>query len=114
MQEGALGMTLPEQAAALREDIRSALSITWADADTDRQLTGIIARGMAYLNDIAGSEQDYAAEGKAKELLIHYCLYARSGALDQFAVNYLGDLAYFQQCEEVRRFAQEAGHTGLP
>mgnify|MGYP000857345554 CR=1 FL=1 len=75
-------MVLEEQAAALLEDIRNALSITWADEDTDKQLKGIIARGIARLNGIAGTEVDYTAEDTGKALLINYCFYARNNALD--------------------------------
>lgn len=108
-------MKLEEQAAALLDEIRSALSITWQDDDTDLQLKGIIARGMSHLNDIAGEEQDYALPGKAQELLINYCLYARSGALDQFMVNYLSDMNYLQLREEVKRYiASQESNTSIP
>ncbi len=108
-------MTLQEQVEALLEDIRSALSITWDDAETDRQLRGILARGISYLNDIAGGETDFTQEGKGKELLIAYCLYARSNALDQFQTNYLPDLSYFQASEEVKRYlAEKNSIAGVP
>jgi len=107
-------MTTQEQAAALLEGIRNALSITWVDAETDRQLTGIIARGIAYLNDLAGAQVDYLLEAKGRELLITYCLYARSNALDQFAQNYLSDLSAFQISEEVKQYlAEKNADTGV-
>ena len=44
-------------------DVRNYLDITWQDDETDRKLTGIIKRGMAYINQAAGAEQDdYARE----------------------------------------------------
>ena len=108
-------MALTVQAEALLADIRSALSITWVDTETDKQLKGIIERGMARLNDIAGTEIDYAEEGAGKALLINYCVYARSHALDQFFTNYLTELAAFQLHEEVKRYlAEKDGDTGLP
>ncbi len=108
-------MTNGEQAGALLAGIRSALSITWDEATTNDQLTGIIARGTSYLDGVAGAPQDYAQEGKARELLINYCLYARSGALDQFTASYLGDLSYFQLSEEVSRYlARQENNPDLP
>jgi len=95
------------EAASLLEGIRNALSITWEDAETDRQLTGIIARGMAYLDEIAGHAVDYSAEGKARELLITYCMYARANALDQFEINYQPAITFFQIGEEVKLYAAE-------
>ena len=111
-------MTLAEQAAALLTDIRDALSITWEDTETDKQLKGIIERGMARLNDVAGTEIDYAAEGTGKALLINYCVYARSHALDQFFTNYLTELTAFQLHEEVKQYLAEnvdgEGDASLP
>ena len=106
-------MTNTEQATALLDDIRSALSITWNEDATNEQLKGIIARGIAYLNEIAGQEQDYAQEGKPKELLINYCLYARSNALDQFTENYTRDLTFFQLGEEVKRYGETSDGAGV-
>lgn len=99
------------QAKTLLPGIRDALSITWEDPQTDKQLLGIIARGMAYLNEIAGHAVDYAQEGKARELLINYCLYARSNALDQFPANYREDITFFQIGEEVKLHREEATHS---
>ena len=94
--------TLPT-AQELLEGIRNALTITWNDAYTNQSLTGIIARGIAFLDEIAGVQLDYSVEGKARELLINYCQYARSNALDQFSINYREDLTFFQLGEEVKR-----------
>ena len=94
--------TTPPTAQELLEGIRNALTITWNDAS----LTGIIARGIAFLDEIAGVQLDYSVEGKARELLINYCQYARASALDQFAVNYSEDLTFFQIGEEVKRYEE--------
>ena len=106
-------MTNTEQATALLDGIRSALSISWEEDATNEQLKGIIARGIAWFDEIAGSEQDYTREGKARELLINYCLYARSNALDQFTENYTRDLTYFQLGEEVKRYAEASADPGV-
>ena len=34
-----------------------------------KELTGIIERGMKYINSVAGEELDYSKEEKPKELL---------------------------------------------
>ncbi len=107
-------MTVKEQTEALLAGMRSALGITWDEEQTNTQLKGMIARGIAYLNEIAGSELDYQEECKGRELLITYCLYARSNALDQFAENYLQDLTGFQLSEEVRLHNASHEATALP
>ena len=77
------------------------LDITWEDADTDTKLTGILERGIAYLNRIAGVEQDYTVEGDSKSLLFDYARYVRSNALDEFLTNYLPELLALQMYAEV-------------
>ena len=77
------------------------LDITWEDAETDTKLTGILERGIAYLNRIAGVEQDYTVEGDAKALLLDYARYVRSSALDEFLTNYLPELLALQMYAEV-------------
>ncbi len=77
------------------------LDLTWEDADTDTKLTGILERGIAYLNRIAGVEQDYTVEGDAKALLFDYARYVRSNALDEFLTNYLPELLALQMYAEV-------------
>lgn len=76
----------------LLADARNYLDITWADEDTDRKLSGILRRGMSYLNDKAGTELDYSEEDQPRALLFDYARYARANALDEFEGNYLHDL----------------------
>jgi len=86
-------MALPE---GLLEAAKNNLSITWNDPNTDANLTGILERGMAHLNRIAGAAQDYTVEGDARALLFDYAVYARSGALSEFENNYLHELIALQ------------------
>lgn len=88
----------------LLEAVRSYLDITWADADGDQKLTGVIQRGMKYLNAVAGEELDYSAEDKPRELLMDYVRYVRSNALDEFQNNYLHELLSLQIAKEVARY----------
>lgn len=88
----------------LLKDVKNYLDITWIDEDIDKKLNGIIARGIKYINGIAGKEMDYAIDDKPKELLLDYCRYVRSNALDQFKVNYLSELLSLQISEEVAEY----------
>jgi len=91
----------------LFEAVRNYLDITWDDKDSDTKLSGIIERGMKYLNKAAGEELDYSIEDKPRELLMDYCRYARSNALNEFQTNYLHELISLQNEYEVKRYAEE-------
>src|SRR5690554_3042378 len=82
------------------------LDITWHDPAGDNKLFGIIARGKSYLNKTAGAELDYLAEDKPRELLMDYCRYVRSNALDEFQNNYLPELLTLQISQEVKDYAE--------
>jgi len=84
--------------------VRNYLDITWADVGTDTKLSGIIKRGMAYLDLKTGATLDYLPEDLPRQLLLDYCLYARSNALDEFETNYLSMLLSLQQREEVAAY----------
>ena len=91
-------MALP---TGLLEDVRNYLDITWVDEASDLKLTGIISRGVEYLNALTGATLDYTTEGKPKELLFDYCRYVRSNALNEFQINYLHELLSLQLSQEV-------------
>lgn len=80
----------------LLEDVRNYLDITWEDPEGDIKLSGIIKRGMKYIDSAAGEEMDYTVEDKPRELLFDYCRYVRSNALDMFQANYLHELKSLQ------------------
>jgi hypothetical protein len=79
----------------LLDSVKNYLDNTWTDTATDLKLTGIIERGMKYINGASGATNDYTIEDKPKELLLKYCMYARSNALSEFQKNYLSILLYF-------------------
>jgi hypothetical protein len=81
--------------------VRNYLDITWSDPAGDTKLAGIIARGMKYIDKVAGSAMDYTQEDKARELLFDYCRYVRSNALNEFQNNYLPELLSLQIAQEV-------------
>lgn len=92
-------MALPE---GLLNAVRNYLDITWEDPAGDEKLSGVISRGMKYLNSVAGTELDYTTEDKPRELLFDYCRYVRSNALNEFQNNYLHELLSLQISEEVK------------
>lgn len=100
--------TLP---AGLLEAVRNYLDVTWEDAAGDLKLSGIILRGMRYIDTLAGEMLDYNAEDKPRELLMDYCRYVRSNALDEFATNYLHEILALQQAKEVERYITEQSTT---
>ena len=91
----------------LLEAVRNYLDITWADAATDEKLTGIIGRGIKYIDSVAGAQMDYTVEDKPRELLFDYCRYVRSNALEEFQTNYLHELLSLQISQEVAAYAEE-------
>ncbi|ABO51113.1 conserved hypothetical protein [Desulforamulus reducens MI-1] len=101
-------MALPE---GLLEAVKNYLDITWEDPAGDEKLSGIIARGIKYVDGIAGAEMDYTVEDKPRELLFDYCRYARSNALDEFQKNYLHELLTLQLNQEVASY--EAANTDI-
>lgn len=85
-----------ELSTGLLADVKNYLDITWDDPESEKKLSGIIARGMHYLDKAAGANNDYTVEDKPRELLMDYCRYARSNALDEFQRNYLHELLSLQ------------------
>ena len=94
----------PEQIEALLQPVRNYLDITWLDADGDTKITGIIERGIKYIDKVAGATLDYSIEDKPRELLFDYFRYARSNALNEFQDNYLHELLSLQISEEVKAY----------
>ena len=85
-------MATVRTAAELLASARNYLDITWTDADGDEKLTGILSRGITYLDHISGVELDYADGTLARSLLFDYCRYARAEALEDFAANFQSEL----------------------
>lgn len=97
---------------ALLDDIKLYLDVTWEDNATDRKLTGLIADGIAYLDDKLGEPGDYESPGYPRQLLKEYVRYARDAALDVFENNYLSLLLAMQHERMVGAYGLEsAGQT---
>lgn len=93
--------------SVLLEEVKNYLDITWQDEATDRKLSGILKRGMVYLDSVAGGPQEYEEESNAKTLLFEYVRYVQSNALDEFSQNYLSELLALQIHEEVNAYDKE-------
>ena len=92
-------MALPN---GLLEAAQNYSDITWDDPDGNKKLSGIIERGMKYLNKVAGAELDYTVEDALRALLFDYVRYVRAEALDEFQTNYLHELLTLQMGEVKR------------
>jgi len=79
--------------SGLLDAVKSYLNITWQDTATDTKLTGYINRGIARLQQIAGAPSlDFVVEGQPRALLLDYCRYANSQALEVFEKNFEAEL----------------------
>lgn len=72
----------------LLRDIKLYLHITWDDHATDVRLCNIIGMGIAYIDNKLGGPADYSVDGSPRSLLMEYCRYANSQALDVFEENF--------------------------
>ena len=81
-----------EEIQQLLQDIKDYLHITWEDEKTDKNLTGMIKRGMKKLDDIAGLNLDFTIEDSPRELLFDYVRYANSQALEVWEKNFQSEL----------------------
>lgn len=88
----------------LLDAVKNYLDITWVDSASDEKLTGIVARGMKYIDGIAGTSLDYLTDDKPKELLFEYCRYVWSDGFAEFQSNYLHELLSLQQIEQVKAY----------
>lgn len=81
-----------EEFKNLLQDIKDYLHISWNDAKTDKNLSGMIKRGMSYLNKIAGMTLNFIEEDLPRQLLLDYVRYANSQALEVFNSNFQSEL----------------------
>ena len=93
--------------ATLLSDVRNYLDITFEDEESDRKLSGIIERGVDYLDKMAGAEQDYEIEALPKSLLLDYCRYARNNVLELFEQNFRSELLSLRIGVQTDDYAKE-------
>nr|DAG11292.1 MAG TPA: Head Tail Connector Protein [Caudoviricetes sp.] len=76
----------------LLEEVKNYLDITWEDEATDQKVEGMINRGKARLEEIAGAPLSFQIPGLPQSLLLDYCRYAYSNALEMFWKNFRDEL----------------------
>ena len=74
----------------------------------DAKVSGILAAGMVYLDDKAGTPQDYTEDGKARTLLMEYVRYSMDSALEVFETNYQALILGMQNERRVTAYAVES------
>jgi hypothetical protein len=80
----------------LLEEVKNYLDITWEmSSGESNKLSGIINRGKAYIEGKIG-ECDFTKDTQEKDLLMNYCMYARSGQTDEFMRNYKSEIIALQ------------------
>lgn len=69
----------------LLDEVKNYLDITWDDTDTDKKISGIIARGEVKIIDLVGAfRSDFDKDTLAKSLLMEYCRLAWAGVPEKF------------------------------
>lgn len=94
----------PEILALLLTDIKNYLDITWLDEAVEMKLSGIISRGVKFIDHHAGATLDYTVENNPRSLLFDYSRYAYSNSLDEFSKNYLPEILDLQITESVKAY----------
>lgn len=87
----------------LIQDVKDECGITWDDPATDRKVNTDIHRAKSMLNDYAGEEIDYEADGAAHSLLLTLCRYIYNKATEEFKRNCSEDIVALRQKYEARR-----------
>lgn len=81
------------------------LDRTWEDVDGDRKLSGILAGGIARLDEIAGRELTYELGTPGRDLLFERTRYVLANQLKDFEADYTGELMSLNMHEEVDAYA---------
>lgn len=102
--------------AGLLEDIKAYLDMTWITlgSSEERKLAGLIADGIAYLDDKLGAAGDYTVPGYPRQLLKEYVRYARDAALDVFETNYLSHITAMQNLRKVGAYGESLAGAEAP
>jgi hypothetical protein len=98
-----------ETEAALLETILNDLDITFEDEKLKAKIKRNMESGAAYLEDKAGSEIDFEEDKIALDLLISYCRYGRSNAIEQFEHDFASNLTAFALRAAVQKAQAQEG-----
>lgn len=94
----------------LLNDVAIHLDILSLNKHMKLKLEQMIASGKQYLRRFAPdlTDTDFAdPDNSAKNLLLAYCLYARSNATSAFMENYKADILMLRQEYEVREYENQ-------
>ncbi len=87
-------MALPD---GVLDAVKNYLDITWPTSqEEDAKLTGIIERGMSFLDTVVDKSLDYSLEETPRELLFEYVRYTRLNALHEFITDHLARITHLQ------------------
>ena len=84
-----------QQENTLLETVLNDLDITFNDEVLKKKINRIMESGKAYLEDKFGMEVGFEKDKIALELLISYCRYGRSNAIEQFEHDFKSNLTAF-------------------
>lgn len=84
-----------ETKKTLLQTVLNDLDITFEDEALKKKIDRLIDSGTAYLEDKFGKTVDFLADKIALELLISYCRYGRSNAIEQFEHDFKSNLTAF-------------------
>lgn len=79
----------------LLETVLNDLDITFEDEMLKKKIGRLIDSGAMYLEDKFGREIDFTEDKIALDLLISYCRYGRSNAIEQFEHDFKSNLTAF-------------------
>lgn len=97
----------------LLEVVLNDLDITFNDETIKKKINRIMESGVAYLEDKFGAEIDFKKDKIALELLISYCRYGRSSAIEQFEQDFGSNLTAFALRGAIeKKKAAAAGQEG--
>lgn len=102
-------MPLDEKGSIL-QDVKIYLGITW-DSD-DEKISGILKRGAARLESIAGVPLNFDEEALPRDLLFDFCRYGNSQALEMFEKNFSAELTRLYLCGRIEEAEHENQNTG--
>ena len=94
-----------KEKAALLNDIKNYLDITFVDEAFERKLAGIIERGASYLSEIAGTDISFMEEQRERQLLMDYCRYANANCIEDFEKNFRSELVILRIIKGVEDYA---------
>lgn len=81
---------------SLISEAKNYLDITYSDEAADSKLSGILARGKAYLDGKIGCALNYERDDAAKALLFDYARYVRANSLETFEPNFRHEILDLQ------------------